>query len=74
MKGDGGPARNGMPEISPAASMVKPSGNDPAIIVHVRVPLPPVACSCWLYAVATFPLGSDVVVIVGGAGRSMVSK
>ena len=54
--------------------MVKPSGNDPAIIVHVRVPLPPVTCSRWLYAVATFPLGSVVVVIVGDAGRLMVSE
>jgi len=64
------PAAVGVPPIAPADDKVKPTGNDPEAIDHTYPPVPPAAASVWLYAVPAVPFGSDVVVIVNGAGAT----
>jgi len=61
---------SGVPEIRPAGLRVKPDGSAPALVVNVRVPNP-VAATIWLYAVPATPAGSVVVVMFGGAGKSI---
>lgn len=61
------------PSINPVfASIVKGGGNDPTGIVHVSGLQPPVATTCWLYAVVVVPSGSVVVVICSVASGPIV--
>jgi hypothetical protein len=41
----------GVPLIPPPLDRLRPAGRLPLDRLHVFVPLPPVACSVWLYAV-----------------------
>ena len=59
-----------VPDISPAAESVKPVGKLPLSNDHV-IGAVPVAASCALYTVPVKPLGSEVVVIIGGAFTTM---
>ena len=53
----------------------RPIGSEPALTLQVRAPVPPKACTVWLYAEATVPFGSGGrVVIFGGAGRTIVME
>ena len=60
------PVADGVPEISPAVESVKPAGKFPLSNDQV-IGVVPVAASCALYAVLVTPLGSVVVVMVGGS-------
>ena len=64
----------GVPEITPVdGSSDNPVGSVPESTAHV-IGAVPVAASVWLYAVSTTPRGSDVVVMVGGAGVISILK
>lgn len=62
----------GVPVIAPALLIVNPGGKLPALVVNVKGANPPVAATVWLYAVPSTPAGSEVVVMLGGAGRLIV--
>jgi hypothetical protein len=47
---------------------LKPAGRLPADIDHVYGATPPVATSDWLYTVPTTPFGSELPVVIVGAG------
>lgn len=64
---EGAPAAKGVPEITPVAgSMFSPLGSPNADQCNTGVP--PVAETAMEYAVPTYPVGKDVVVICNGAG------
>ena len=44
------PAVVGLPEMTPAELSVRFAGSDPLERLQVRAPVPPVACTVWLYA------------------------
>jgi hypothetical protein len=62
----------GVPVTAPAGLIANPGGKFPALVVNVKGASPPVAATVWLYAVPSTPAGSDVVVMLGGAGRLTV--
>src|SRR5689334_7220934 len=41
-------------------------------MLHVRAPVPPIACNVWLYDCPSVPAGSVVVMMFGGAGGLIV--
>jgi len=60
--------------MSPAAVSVRPAGSVPLSIVHVKVPVPPLAESVSLYAASTVAPPSDVVsMVTAGAEISIAS-
>ena len=64
---EGAPAAVGVPEITPVAGlMFSPPGSPNADQCSTGVP--PVAKTVMEYAVPTYPVGKDVVVICNGAG------
>ena len=60
------PGAVGVPEIVPAADMLRPAGSPLALKVYGAVP--PDAAKPALYAVPTVPLGAEAVVIANAAG------
>ena len=62
----------GVPEITPAWLRLSPAGSVPEARVHVRVPLPPVATSVTLYAVPTVPPANAPLVVIAGAGCTVM--
>ena len=67
------PAADGVPVIAPEVDKFNPAGMDPEVTDHALPPAPPLAVSIWLYAAATCPFGSEVVVIVR-PGRAIVTE
>ena len=68
------PAVVGVPLIMPVLDNVRPAGSDPALIDQVYGAVPPDARRvCCGYGVATVPPGSEVVVMVGGAGAGLMT-
>src|SRR3990172_9297337 len=68
------PAAVGEPAITPAADSVSPPGSAPLARLQVKLPVPPVAASGWLYATPTVPSGRVVVpMATGGSCTTMVS-
>ena len=64
----------GVPEITPVTlSKFKFGGSDPAIRLHVKVPVPPAACKGSEYGSFIVPGGSVAVKIVrtGGLGTTL---
>jgi len=61
----------GVPEIVLPLS-ASPAGSEPVVTVHVYPPVPPLAASDWEYGVPTVPFGRDEVVIVTGAGLTVM--
>src|SRR5450759_1757311 len=59
-----GPAAVGVPEIAPAADMLRPAGSPLALKVSGAVPHD--AAKLAEYAAPTVPLGADAVVIASG--------
>lgn len=63
----------GVPAISPVdAVKLNPAGSEPDVTLHVYGVVPPDAVSVAEYAVLTVPLGSEVVVTVGGCGAAAI--
>lgn len=59
------PGLVGVPEITPLLALIdKPLGKLPDA-VHLRVPVPPLACKVALYAIPVVPPGSEAVSMVG---------
>ncbi|CAJ0822896.1 hypothetical protein LMG18101_05256 [Ralstonia flaminis] len=52
------PPAVGVPDSVPVELSVKPTGRAPAVTAYVYGPLPPLALTAWLYAVAIAGLGS----------------
>jgi hypothetical protein len=65
------PATVGVPLITPALLRLNPAGSaaEPAASDHVNGLTPPEACSVLEYGCPTTPLGREVVVMTGFAGR-----
>ena len=64
----------GVPEISPVKGFkLKFSGSDPAVLIQVKVGVPPAACNVLAYGSFIVPDGRSVVRIVrtGGAGTTL---
>jgi hypothetical protein len=69
------PVTIGVPEMTPVAGFrLRFCGREPVAMLHINGPLPPVACTDWLYVWPTFPLGSEVVVIASGGGGGLIVK
>jgi hypothetical protein len=68
------PAAVGIPLIVPLAPSDSPAGSEPALNDQLLPPVPPLAESAWLYVAPTVPLGSDDVVIVKGAGVTVMLR
>ena len=66
------PGAVGVPDMAPAADMVRPPGKPVAL--HASGGTPPVAANDAVYAVPTVPLAADVVVITSGAGAMVTVK
>ena len=62
----------GVPEITPALLRLSPAGSVPEARVQVSVPLPPVAVSVVLYAVPTVPPANAPLVVIAGAGCTVI--
>ena len=62
----------GVPEITPALLRLSPAGSAPEARVQVRVPVPPVAASAALYAVPTVPPANAPLVVIAGAGCTVI--
>src|SRR5450759_2067890 len=67
-----GPAAVGVPEIAPAADMLRPAGSPLALKVSGAVP--PDAAKLAEYAVPTVPMGAEAVVIASGAGAMVTGE
>ena len=67
------PAALGVPEIVDPVS-VSPAGSDPVAIDHVYGVVPPPPFNPAEYGLLTVPALSDVVVIVSGAGFTLMDK
>jgi len=68
----GPPAVVGVPDITPAALRLKPTGRAPPCNTQAYGATPFVAAMAWLYAAPTPPAGSGEVVVMLG-GPAMVS-
>jgi hypothetical protein len=66
-----GPLTLGVPLTRPPGESEIPDGHDPETVLQVYVPLPPVALSCWLYALPCTPFGSDAVMTAGGGDATV---
>lgn len=63
----------GVPEIAPVdAAKLNPAGRAPDVMLHEYGVDPPDAANVAEYAVLTVPLGSEVVVTVGGCGAASI--
>ena len=68
------PALVGVPEMTPVdASIVSPSGNEPALTDQAYAGAPPVASTGTEYADPTMPPGNDVVVNASASTAVTVS-
>jgi hypothetical protein len=66
------PAADGVPEITPVDPFrVNPAGNDPELIDHVSLPVPPAAARCAVYGAPTTPDGRVDVRTESGTGAEL---
>src|ERR1035437_5439443 len=67
-----GPGAVGVPEMAPAADMLRPAGSPLALKVSAAVP--PDAAKLAEYAVPAVPLGAEAGVIASGAGAMEIGR
>jgi len=68
----GSPAVVGVFWMSPVASMVRPAGRDPEVMLHVSGSVPPVAANCCEYGELTTPPGNGLAVVMDGAAFTRI--